>query len=177
MVEWSDHGFLSWIVCGNHGGVWDAFAALLPDVHIDDITLQLLVSERFPDQACIRNRIITKPRAWSAAFDSNLSLPDASATAIRAKLANDPDASRDLQRQWREAAAEALTATEDVRLAAELLAAVRSLQQGRIPRTQCFTDYSDGPGRYDCRRHIAGPEGQLTGGKLILAELTIRDPD
>src|SRR5918996_6050566 len=112
-------------------GVWGAVRALLPD-RIEDVTLELIVSERFENRVCIRDQISTKSHAWALAFDTNLKgIQGASATAIRAKLASDPNAGTELERRWRDAAAEAITATEDVGLAMELLAAVRSLQLNR----------------------------------------------
>lgn len=153
----------------------DAVAALISQ-SMHDVTFKLIASERFPDQTWVNYDFVTSASAWSKAFDARLpGLEGLSATAIRSMLASGPTASADLEEKWIEAVIAELTSTKNVNLAIRLLAEVKSLRDDRVLGTQCFLDYEDNPGIYDCRLFVTNSTVRQPEAKLVLVQVEIRD--
>jgi hypothetical protein len=158
----------------------DAATALLMDyVEEEDMEINLVAAERYPDLAWIGVPISRKDE-WRRMLDTELPMiAGASVSAIWLQVAGNWDAHETLERQWTGAAKTALDEPGNVDSAYRILDAVRSLRRHLLPGARCFSDFNNQPGVLDCRLYLtpAGPPGQRKPpqGKLVVVEVEIRE--
>jgi hypothetical protein len=158
----------------------DAATALLMDyVEEEDMEINLVAAERYPDLAWI-GVPTTRKDEWRRMLDTELPMvAGASVSAIWLQVAGNQDAHETLERQWIGAAKTALDELGDVDSAYRILDAVRSLRSHLLPGARCFSDFNNQPGVLDCRLYVrpVGPLGKKKPpqGNLVVVEVEIRE--
>jgi hypothetical protein len=128
----------------------DAAMALLKDyVEEEDMEIDLVAAERYPDLAWI-GAPTTRKDEWRRMLDTKLPMvAGASVSTIWLRVAGNQDACDTLERQWTGAAKTALDKHGDVDSAYRVLNAVRSLRRHLLPGARCFNDFNNQPGVLD----------------------------
>jgi hypothetical protein len=155
---------------------YDAVHALLKGrIDLGDTQINLTAAERFPNREWTFERE-SGTIDWRPILDAELPIfAGASVSAFWLRLSGNPGAREALEREWIDAAAEALAATADVDCAYQLLGGVQSLRNGLLPGARCFNHFNDEEVVYDCRNHVIGEmrpsPKKPADGKLVIVEL------